>query len=68
MVRRGEFPGSGSKPTPTPSGARLTYTSETLAAVPEPSTLAGGILGALLAGGAWLRRRGRHGGHRPTRF
>ncbi|WP_145279907.1 PEP-CTERM sorting domain-containing protein [Tautonia plasticadhaerens] len=26
-------------------------------AVPEPSTLAGGILGTLLASGLWLRRR-----------
>jgi hypothetical protein len=35
---------------------KLTGT-EGISAVPEPSTLAGGILGTLLAGGVWLRRR-----------
>lgn len=41
------------------AGDYVVGTWEITAAVPEPSTLAGGLVGIALAGGAWMRRRRR---------
>jgi hypothetical protein len=55
-------PGNSAEFTFDPSSGEREFTAGTatgvaLATVPEPATLAGGILGVALMGGAWLRRR-----------